>query len=55
MSETVVEVVYGKHAKYEVVRKSNTFSTDIVLRKDGNYVGTFSNVQAAVDAAKKKG
>lgn len=55
MSETVVETIYGKYSKYEIVRKSGTFSTDIVLRKDGKFEGSYSSVQAAVDAAKKKG
>lgn len=55
MSESVVEVVYGKYSKYEIVKKSSTFSTEIILRKDGSYVGKYSSVQAAVDAANKKG
>ena len=55
MSETVVEVVYGKYCKYEIVKKSGMFSTEIVLRKDGKYEGKYSSVQAAVDAANKKG
>ncbi len=55
MSETVVEVIYGKTSKYEIVKKSGTFSTDIILRKNGKYEARYSNVQAAVDAAKRKG
>ena len=55
MSESVVEIIYGKTSKYEIVKKSGMMSTDIVLRKDGDYVGQYSSVQAAVDAANKKG
>ena len=55
MSETIVETIYGKYSKYEVVKKSSTWSMDIVLRKDGKYLGTYSSVQAAIDAANKKG
>lgn len=55
MSETVIEVVYGKYSKYEIVKKSGMLSTDIVLRKDGKFVSSYSSIQDAVDAAKKKG
>ena len=55
MSETVVEVIYGKYAKYEVIKKSGLLSTDIVLRKNGDYEGSYSSVQAAVEAARRKG
>ena len=55
MSESVVEIIYGKTSKYEIVKKSGMLSTDIVLRKDGDFVGSYGSVQAAVDAANKKG
>lgn len=55
MSKTVVETVYGKYSKYEVIKDSKTFSTSIYLYKDGSYVGSYSSVAAAVEAAKKKG
>lgn len=52
----VIETVYGKHHKYEVVRVDRTFSTDIVLYRDGEYwKGTYSTVAAAIEAAKKAG
>ena len=55
MSKTVVEVVYGKYAKYEIVKNSGTFSTSISLYKDGKIVSSFSSVEAAVEATKKRG
>lgn len=55
MSDTVIEVIYGKYSKYEVVKKSGLMSTDIVLRKDGKFISSYSSVEAAVEAAKRKG
>ena len=55
MSETVVEVIYGKYSKYEVVKKSDVMSSNIVLRKDGKYISSHSSVEAAVEAANRKG
>lgn len=55
MSRTVVETVYGKYSKYEIVRDSGMFSTSVYLLKDGKYAGSYGSVEAAVAAAKSKG
>jgi len=52
----VIETIYGRYHKYEVVRVDGTFSTEIVLYRDGAYwKGTYSSVASAVEAAKKAG
>lgn len=55
MSRTVVEIVYGKYSKYEIVRDSGVISTSIYLYKDGKSIGSYSSVEKAVEAARKKG
>jgi len=55
MAKTLVETVYGKYAKYEIIRNSRPFSTKIELHKDGKYLASYSSVEKAVAAAKKKG
>ena len=55
LSRTVVETVYGKYSKYEIVRDSGMFSTSVYLLKDGKPAGSYSSVEAAVAAAKSKG
>ncbi|GGN60398.1 hypothetical protein GCM10011349_41900 [Novosphingobium indicum] len=55
MGKTVVETIYGKYSKYEIVKDSGTFSTSIYLYKDGKHDGSYSSVAAAVEAAKRKG
>jgi hypothetical protein len=57
-SKDVVEVIYGKHAKYEVVRIPGGFltSTEYVIYKNGEYHrGTFKSLAEAVSAARKEG
>jgi hypothetical protein len=55
-NKKTIEIVYGKHHKYEVVRKHATFSVEIVLYRDGEYwKGTYPSVEAAVEAARKAG
>ena len=52
MSKEVVEIVYGKYSKFEVVKDGSSF----FIRKDGKYHrGTFSSLKAAVEAAKSEG
>lgn len=52
----VVETVYGKYSKYEIVIDSGTFSTKFYVRKDGKVVtGSFSSLKDAVEWAQKKG
>jgi hypothetical protein len=54
----VVEVVYGKHAKYEIVKSSGGLmgSTSYYIHKNGQpHRGSFSSLAAAVEAARKEG
>lgn len=55
MSKTVVETVYGKYSKYEIVKVSSTFSTEIQLFKDGKFISSYRSVEDAVEAARRKG
>lgn len=59
MSEKdVVEVVYGKHAKYEIVRSKGGLltSTTYSIYKNGKYHrGSFDSLARAVEAAKTEG
>lgn len=52
----IVETFYGKHYKYEVVKKAGgVFSSpEYHINKDGKYHrGSFSSLRAAVEAAKE--
>lgn len=53
MSEgQVVETVYGKYSKFEVLKKGGSF----YIYKDGKYHrGSFSSLKAAVEAAQSEG
>ncbi len=54
----VVEVVYGKHAKYEIVKTKGgpISSTSYYIYKNGApYRGSFDSLAAAVAAARKEG
>lgn len=54
-SKKVVETVYGKHSKYEVVKHSGVLSTKYFVLKDGSRAsGNFSSLKAAVEWAEKK-
>lgn len=47
----VVETIYGKYHKYEIVKKGREF----FIRKDGRpHRGSFSSLSAAVEAARKE-
>lgn len=56
-SKKVVETIYGKHYKYEIVEKSGVFSTKYYVRKgDGSIAASsFSSLKAAVEWAKEQG
>jgi hypothetical protein len=48
----VVETVYGKYSKFEVIKSSDVFSTSFYVYKDGKYYkGSYSSLRAAVEAA----
>lgn len=56
MSSDVVETIYGKHKKYEVIKESSLINTKYRVKdSDGNYSGTFSSLADAVKWAENKG
>jgi hypothetical protein len=58
MTKNVVEVIYGKYSKFEVVKvPGGLFSSpSFSIYKDGSYHrGSFSSLSAAVEAAKREG
>lgn len=53
-TKTVVETIYGKYSKYEIIKDSGTFSSSFYIDKDGSYHrGSFSSLSDAVRAAEK--
>lgn len=54
--KTVVETLYSKTSKYEILKDSGTFSTKFYLYKDGRpHRGYFSSLRDAVEAAREEG
>ncbi len=52
MSKEVVEVIRGKHQRYEIVREMGVFSTKFFLRTDEeHYTGPYDSLADAVVAA----
>ena len=52
----VVETIYGKYHKFEIVKDSGTFSIKFYLHKDGKpYKGSYSSLARAIEAAKDEG
>lgn len=53
----VVETVYGKYSKFEIVKQSSFLgSPKFYIYKDGKYHrGSFSSLRDAVEAAKNEG
>ncbi len=54
----VVETIYGKYSKYEIIRTDGGFlsSTSFSIYRDGKYHrGSYSSLSAAVQAAKNEG
>jgi hypothetical protein len=56
-SDEVIETVYGKFAKYEIVKKTSVFgSPKFYIRKNGSHHrGPYSTLGAAVKAAEDEG
>ena len=52
----IIETIYGKQNKYEVVRVTKTFGGyEFYIYKNGDYYrGWYSSLAAAVEAAKKE-
>ena len=54
--KALVETVYGKYHKFEIMKESSVFSTKFYVYKDGKYhKGSYSSLNDAVNAAKKEG
>lgn len=57
-NQEVVETVYGKYSKYEIIKESGGVfgSPKFYVYKDGKYHrGSFSSLRDAVEAAKEEG
>lgn len=57
-NETLVETIYGKYHKFEIVRDSGGVfgSPKFYIRRDGKpFRGPYSALSAAVEDAKKEG
>ena len=51
----VIETVYGKYSKYEIIKEAGVWSTKFYLYKDGKYHrGSYSSLRDAVEAAQKE-
>lgn len=57
MSEkTVVETVYGKYHKFEIIKDTSVFGVKFYIYQDGKPTGGYySSLADAVQAAKNKG
>ena len=58
MSRDVVEVIYGKYYKFEIVRKAGGLlsSPTFWIYRDGQYFkGSYSSLAYAVEVAKSQG
>ena len=55
--KVVVEIVYGKYSKFEVVETSGLLSSpSFSIYRDGKYYkGSYNSLAAAVEAAKREG
>lgn len=52
----VIETIYGKYHKLEIVKDSGIWSTKFYILKDGeSFRGPYSSLSAAVDQARKEG
>jgi hypothetical protein len=52
----VMETVYGKHHKYEVIKNAGLLSTNFVIHRDRSYwKGSYDSLARAVKVAKDAG
>ena len=56
MTKEVVEVIYGRHEKYEVIRETSTLGSPkyYVKSSNGTVSGSFSTLSDAVEWAERK-
>ena len=53
--DEVIETIYGKYSKFEVIKKTTLSGVKFYIDKDGKYHrGSFSSLKDAVAAAKKE-
>jgi hypothetical protein len=56
MAHEVIETIYGKLHKFEIIKDSRTFTTKFLIYRDGKYYrGEFSSLKDAVEVARKEG
>lgn len=54
--DAIVETIYGRHNKFEIVRSSGIFTTSYHIYRDGrHWKGSYSTLKAAVEAAQAAG
>lgn len=56
-SKVVMEIIYGKYHKYEVVKTTGPLSSpSFAIYRDGKYFkGSYESLAAAVEAARSEG
>lgn len=57
-NKEIVETIYGKTSKYEIVKESGGLmgSTKFIIRRNGKYFkGTYSDLSKAVQVARDQG
>lgn len=55
-SKVVMETIYGKKNKYEVIKVSKLLGVKFVIYRDGKYHrGEFDSLAEAVEACKREG
>jgi hypothetical protein len=55
MSKQVIEVIYGKHLRYEVIRSTSLFDTKYYVHtSDGRIHGSFRALDRAVQWAHRQ-
>jgi len=55
--QVVIEVIYGRFHKYEVIKSSSLFSSpSFYVHRDGkHFKGSYDSLAAAVEAARQAG
>jgi hypothetical protein len=55
MSKEVMEVIHGRHVRYDVIRDRKPWSTSHYVRtSDGKWHGSFSGLDKAVQWARER-
>jgi hypothetical protein len=56
MSKEIIETLFSKYNKYEIVKDSSALGgVKFYLQRDGSPYGAFSDLRDAIEKAKKEG